>query len=89
MLEVRRLVVRIATENPHRGYTRIQGALLDRSGFAKLRGLLRTAGRRTMEGLWHTVGGCVWPHLCHRMPHLFSTGRIPGHYTIMTTAPRG
>jgi hypothetical protein len=51
--------------------------------------LLRTAGRRTVEGFWDTVGGVSGPHLCHRMPDLFPTLRMAGHYTIMKTAPRG
>src|SRR4029453_18243345 len=47
LLEIRRLVIRMAEENPSWGYTRIQGALTNvghRVGRSTIRRILKTAG---------------------------------------------
>jgi transposase len=57
--------------------------------FAKLRALLRTAGRRTVEGLWHMVGGVSGLISATEYPTYFRQGGCPATYIIMKTAPRG
>jgi transposase InsO family protein len=66
LLEIRRLVVRMAKENPTWGYTRIQGALKNvshRVGRSTIRRILKTAGLPPVPQRptsWHTFLRAHW-----------------------------
>jgi hypothetical protein len=66
LFEIRQLVVRMATENPTRGYTRIQGALENvgyRVGRSTIRRILKTAGlppAPQRPTSWHTFLRAHW-----------------------------
>src|SRR5258705_12353412 len=69
LAEIRRLVVRMATENPRWGYTRIQGALKNvghRVARSTIAGILKGAGippSRERPTSWRTFLGAHWPAL--------------------------
>ena len=69
LAEIRRLVVRMATENPRWGYTRIQGALknvghrvgaIDDRGHSQSQGIPPSGERPTT---WRTFLRAHWPPL--------------------------
>jgi hypothetical protein len=66
LLEIRRLVVRMATENPTWGYTRIQGALKNvghRVGRSTIRRIVKAAGLPPVPQRptsWHTFLNAHW-----------------------------
>lgn len=65
--DIRRLVVRMATDNPRWGYTRIQGALKNvghRVARSTVASILRAEGlppRRERPTAWRTFLGAHWP----------------------------
>jgi putative transposase len=62
LLEIRRLVVRMAEENPTWGYTRIQGALKNvghRLGRSTIRRMLKAAGVSTEKSVWQLLAALV------------------------------
>jgi hypothetical protein len=69
LVEIRRLVVRMATDNPSWGYTRIQGALKNlghRVARSTIASVLKAEGippSRERPTTWHTVLRAHWPAL--------------------------
>ena len=69
LVEIRRLVLRMATENPSWGYTRIQGALRNvghRVARSTIASILKAEGippSRERPTTWHTFLRAHWPAL--------------------------